>query len=329
MCTAAAYRPNDFYFGRNLDYEVNFGESIVITPRNYEFDFTCMGKSKANHAMIGVAHVANDYPLYYEAVNESGLGMAGLNFVGNAVYFEKQPDCNNVSPFEFIPWVLSQCSTVAEAKQLFERLNLVNIPFSPQFPLSSLHWMIADKTESAVVESVHGGLRIYSNPANVLTNNPDFEKQLFRLNDFIGLSPYQPENKFGITGLEKYSRGMGAIGLPGDISSQSRFVRAAYVLANSPLGGSETENVSRFFHVLNSVEQQLGCCCTDSGKWEYTIYSCCANATRGIFYYTTYNNLQITAVDMHSENLDSDILAVYPMLFEQKIHMQNAAENKI
>lgn len=323
MCTAAAYRPKDFYFGRNLDYEMSFGESVVITPRNYEFNFTVMGKLCSHYAMVGVAHVADNYPLYYEGINEKGLGMAGLNFVGNAVYFEEKAECDNVSPFEFIPWILCRCATVNEARQLLKKINLVSIPFSEQLPLSALHWMIADKNETIVVESVKDGLKIYDNPAHVLTNNPGFDKQLFRLNDFMGLSPYQPKNSFGVEGLENYSRGMGAIGLPGDISSQSRFVRAAYVLANSKPGSCEEENVSRFFHVLGAVEQQKGCCCTDDGKWEYTIYSCCANAERGIFYYTTYDNPQITAIDMHKENLDGSTLYAYPMLREQKIYRQN------
>lgn len=327
MCTAAAYRAHDFYFGRNLDYEFSYGESIVVTPRSYPFNFRCMGEMSSHYAMIGVAHVAEDYPLYYEAVNEKGLGIAGLNFVGNAFYPQAKDgcdNCDNVSPFEFIPWIAGQCASVREARERLCRIRLVNIPFSEQLPLSSLHWMIADSEETIVVESVKDGLKIYDDLANVLTNNPEFDKQLFRLNDYMALSPYPPENKFaGSIPLERYSRGMGALGLPGDLSSQSRFIRAAYVLANSRAGDSEAENVSQFFHILSAVEQQKGCCSTDDGKWEYTIYSCCANASQGVFYYTTYDNSQITAVDMHKENLNGDRLAVYPMLFEQKINLQN------
>lgn len=323
MCTAAAFRPKDFYFGRNLDYEVSFGEAIAVTPRNYPFNFTCTGEVSSHYAMIGTAHIADGYPLYYEAVNEAGLGMAGLNFVGNAVYFDKKDGCENVSPFEFIPWVLAQCATVEEARIRLKNVNLAAIPFGESLPLSSLHWLISDKKESIVVESVSDGLKIYDNPANVLTNNPTFDKQLFRLNDFMALSPQQPKNSFGVNGLEKYSRGMGALGLPGDISSQSRFVRAAYVLANSAARETEAENVSQFFHILGSVEQQLGCCVSDNNKLEYTIYSCCVNADRGIFYYTTYDNPQISAVDMHNEELNGCKLSVYPMIFKQQVNFQN------
>ena len=86
MCTAAVYKTKDFYFGRNLDYDFPYGEEVTITPRNYPFSFRFLGERKQHYAMIGMAHVADDYPLYYDAINEKGLGMAGLNFVGNAVY---------------------------------------------------------------------------------------------------------------------------------------------------------------------------------------------------------------------------------------------------
>ena len=89
MCTAATYKTKDFYFGRTLDYEFSYGDEITITPRNYPFHFRHSDKVLDNHyAIIGMAHVAGDYPLYYDAINEKGLGMAGLNFVGNAVYAE-------------------------------------------------------------------------------------------------------------------------------------------------------------------------------------------------------------------------------------------------
>ena len=86
MCTASTYKTKDFYMGRTFDYEFSYGEEIVVTPRKYVFDFRHTDKLTTHYAMIGMAFVADGYPLYYDAVNEKGLGMAGLNFVGNAVY---------------------------------------------------------------------------------------------------------------------------------------------------------------------------------------------------------------------------------------------------
>ena len=204
-----------------------------------------------------MAHVAEDCPLYYEAVNEKGLGMAGLNFVGNAVYFDSKEEKDNIAQYEFIPWVLSQCATVQQARELLYKINLTNKPFNEKLPLAQLHWLIADKNSAITVESVAEGLKIYDNPVGVLTNNPTFDMQMFNLNNYMHLTPQIPQNTFakGLK-LERYSRGLGAVGLPGDLSSQSRFVRAVFVKMNSVSGESETESVSQFFHILNSVDQQ-------------------------------------------------------------------------
>ena len=324
MCTAATYKTKDFYFGRTLDYEFSYGDEVTITPRNFPFHFREQGNLNTHYAIIGMAHVIDNFPLYYDAINEKGLGMAGLNFVGNAVYREKEEGKDNVAQFEFIPWILGKCATVQEARKLIEKINLLNIPFNEQLPVAQLHWIISDSEESITVESVKEGIKIYENPVGVLTNNPPFDKQMFNLNNYMHLSAKSPENNFSKDlNLTTYSRGMGAIGLPGDLSSQSRFVRVAFTKMNSISGDGEMESVSQFFHILNSVDQQRGCCELDDGKYEITLYTSCCNTNRGIYYYTTYNNHQITAVNMHKENLDGNELVRYPLITEEQIKMQN------
>ena len=324
MCTAATYKTKDFYFGRTLDYEFSYGDEVVITPRNYSLGFRHTDDISSHYAMIGAAYVAEGYPLYYDAVNEKGLGMAGLNFVGNAVYKDAEPGRDNVAQFEFITWILAKCATVCEAKALLENINITSTPFSDELPPASLHWIIADKTGAITVESVKDGIKIYDNPVGVLTNNPPFDEQMFNLNNYMHLSPKSPENSFSDKlNLHTYSRGMGGLGLPGDLSSQSRFVRAAFVKMNSVSEASEAESVSQVFHIMGSVEQQRGCCDVGEGKFEITIYTACCNADKGIYYYTTYNNHQITAIDMHKENLDGVNLIHYPLIQGEQIKMQN------
>ena len=324
MCTAATYKTKDFYFGRTLDYEFSYGDEVTITPRNYVFNFREKEKIETHYAIIGMAYVTENYPLYYDAINEKGLGMAGLNFVGNAYYREKVEGKDNIAQFEFIPWILSQCASVAEAKQLIEKINLTNVQFNEKLPLAQLHWIISDSNESITVESVKEGIKVYPNPVGVLTNNPPFNQQMFELNKYMQLSSKSPENRFSKElNLEKYSRGRGAIGLPGDLSSQSRFVRVAFVKMNSKSSDTEEESVSQFFHILNSVDQQRGCCELDDGKYEITIYTSCCNASKGIYYYTTYNNHQITAIDMNKEELESENLIRYPIILNEQIKFQN------
>ena len=158
MCTAATYKTKDFYFGRTLDYEFSYGDEVVITPRNYPFHFRHIDAIESHYAMIGMAHVVNNDPLYYDAFNECGLAMAGLNFVGNAVYQAVEAGRDNVAQFEFIPWILGQCADLDEVRALLDRMNLVGTPFGEQLPSAQLHWIIADRNAAITVECMADGL---------------------------------------------------------------------------------------------------------------------------------------------------------------------------
>lgn len=305
MCTAVSFISKDSYFGRNLDLERGYNEHVVVTPRNYPFSMRTLPTIESHYAMIGMATVAGDYPLYFEATNEMGLSMAGLNFPDNAHYHAYCEGKDNVTPFEFIPYILGKCKDMDEVKELLYRINLVNINFSEGLPLSPLHWIISAKEESITVESVKDGLKIYDNPYGVLTNNPTFDYHLMNINNYMNLHEGMGENRIAAKqNLSAYSLGMGALGLPGDYSSASRFVRAVFIKEKSPCFEGERESVSHFFHILGGVAMPKGCVMTKSGEYEYTRYSSCCNADKGIYYYTTYDNSAITAVDMHCCDLE-------------------------
>lgn len=324
MCTALTLETQDHYFGRNLDLEYAYDETVTIVPRNFPLHFRKNATLHSHYAMIGMAYVQNNYPLFYDATNEKGLSMAGLNFPGNAEYAQEMPGRDNIAPFEFIPWILSQCADVDAAEKLLKNINLAGIHFRDDLPLTPLHWMIADRRRCIVAEPMRGGLRIHADPIGILTNNPPFEQQLFYLNNYMHVSARMPENRFSDeVNLQAYSRGMGGMGLPGDWSSSSRFARAAFVKLNSVCGCSEAESVSQFFHILDSVAHPRGAVDVGDGKYEITVYSSCCNTARGIYYYKTYENSRITAVDMHRENLDGDALLSYPLQKEAQILWQN------
>ncbi len=321
MCTALHLGD---CFGRNLDLNCSYGEKVCIVPRNAPLAFRRMGTRRQHYAIIGMAVIAEGIPLFYDGANEKGLCMAGLNFPGNAFYPPEQPGKDNVPPFELISWILCQCATVTDARKLLENSNLAQIPFSDAVPLMPLHWMISDREQSLVVEATREGLTVRENPAGVLTNNPPFAFQLFNLNNYRAISAATPENHFSSElDLEVYCQGLGALGLPGDVSSMSRFVRAAFLGGNSVDDGYEISQVGQFFHLLGSVEMPRGCCCTDSGDWDITVYSSCIHAPSGRYYYTTYGNRQISCVDLRKTDLDGNALAVFELEKEQKIFYQN------
>ena len=306
MCTAVSYKNKDHYFGRNLDLEYCYNETVTITPRNYSFRFRSTEDINTHYAMIGMAYVVDGYPLYYDAVNEKGLSIAALNFPDNAVYHPIKEGRINLASYELIPWILTRFGSVDEAVTVLEKVNITAMQFNKDLPVSSLHFMV------------------YDNPANVLTNNPPFLYHITNLNNYMSLSNEKPKNNFSKKlALNQYSRGMGSLGLPGDLSSASRFVRAAFTTLNSVAGETEEESVSQFFHILNSVYQQRGCVKMEKDVYEKTVYSSCCNTSKGIYYYTTYDNSQITAVDMHKAELNSKDIFSYPLIKNQQIHYQN------
>lgn len=324
MCTCITFINRDFYFGRNLDLEYSFGEQLVITPRRYPFFWSREGKTQEHYAMIGMGAAEPSYPLYAEAVNEKGLGMAGLNFPGNACYQPYRENMKNAASFELIPWILSRCATVREAEEQIRNLNVTDESFAEHMPPAPLHWMLADRERAIVLEAVKEGLKVYENPVGVLTNNPPFDFQLANLCNYMNLTARPPENRFaGELRLTSYGQGMGAIGLPGDASPASRFVRAAFMKENSVCGQEEADNVTQFFHILDQVSMIRGAVVTAEGKYDITAYSCCVNADRGIYYYKTYENSQIQAVDLRREDLNREDLIRYPLEREQKIRYIN------
>ncbi len=324
MCTALSLKTKDHYFGRNLDLDHFYQEEVCVMPRHYPLKFRQMGTYQEHFAMIGMATVVQGIPLFYEAANESGLAMAGLNFPGNAFYAPPKQGMDNIAPFELIPWILGQCKNTAEAQSLLLRLNLTDLAFSKQLPLSPLHWMIADRHRSLVVEPMADGLHIHENPVGVLTNNPPFAYQLENLNHYHHLrtdnGAQKPETELPYSA---YCQGLGAVGLPGDVSSMSRFVQMAFGRANSVCPEEELASVSQFFHLLSSVEMIRGLCKTDTGAWDITGYSTCINTDRGLYYYTTYENRRISCVDMHRTDLEGSRISRFSLADVQSILLQN------
>lgn len=324
MCTCIAMKTQDAYFGRSMDIHYRFGEKVVVTPRGYPFVLRSGGSFEAWYAMVGMAAVQNGYPLYAEATNEKGLSMAGLNFVGNAHYFKPESGKNNLTPYEFIPWVLGNFAGVQEVRRELANVNLIDVPFAPSTPVAELHWMISDGMESLVVEQTETGLHVYDNPAGVLTNNPEFPFHQMNLNTYMNLSCQPAENRFSSQlDLSSYGSGMGSFGLPGDDSPTSRFIRACFCKMNSLCQSDDASSIAQFFHILDAVSIVRGSVKLADKKCNVTTYTCCANATRGVYYYKSYGNSQLTAVRMTDANKNSDSLSVYDMEEVQAVRYMN------
>ena len=320
MCSAASFKSKNTYFGRNLDYEFSYGEKVVITPRHYPFNFRHLGLNDNHYAIIGMALVDNNYPMYYDALNEFGLAMAGLNFVGNAEYSDLVSNKLNVSQFEIISYILSTCKNIDEVKNLLANINIVKTPYNEYYPAAKLHFIIRDINNCIVVESMKDGLHVYDNILGCLTNNPPFNYQLENLKNYVSLNNSEPNKTFSLDD-SFYSRGMGSLGLPGDLTSQGRFVRVAYTSHFSKSKEDEDSSVNQFFHILDSVCQTRGLCKIND-NYEITIYSSCMNLNECIYYYKTYDNSLINAIYLKHENLNSKDITSYELL-KQSFNKQN------
>ncbi|MBE6798275.1 MAG: choloylglycine hydrolase family protein [Ruminococcaceae bacterium] len=322
MCTAIHFNNMGHLFGRNLDLEYHYNEAVTVTPRGFDWEFKAPVLKNGQYAMIGMATAVDGYPLYYDAANEKGLSIAGLNFPGNAFYNEPKSDGLNVSPFELIPYLLSQCASVLEALELLKNINLENRNFNEKYPLTPLHWILSDKERSIVIEPLKEGLKIYENPVGVLTNNPRFELQLNNLQNYLNLSNSTPENRYDLP-TPLYSKGLGAFGLPGDGSSLSRFVRAAFFKKHSVCDNDTESRINQFFRILSTVAQPKGAITTDDGNYHITVYSSCMDLDSGIYYYSTYENLQITGIDLFAENLDGNEIIGYSIISKPHLKILN------
>lgn len=315
MCTAVSTKA---YAGRNLDVTDSYGEKIIITPRKYPLSLKSKDVLYNHYAFFGIGIVRDGYPLYFDATNEHGLYIAGLNYIGNAKYREPKDGMTNLAPYELIPYLLSTCRSADEARHALLSINLTNIPFIDSLPLAELHFFIADKEKTIVVEPDWYGLSIYDNPVDVLTNNPSFKAQLFGLNRYAGLTSAPLVNRFSSKlPFDQYSFGMGAIGLPGDLSSESRFVRATFHKLNSTKCG----DLSEIMHLLDTVKMPEGSVAANGG-YERTEYTSAVDLNTLVYSYKCYKSLHVYGVKLFSEDLNSEKLTLYDLKKEAEPQYQ-------
>ncbi|MDO5714393.1 MAG: choloylglycine hydrolase [Tissierellia bacterium] len=314
MCTFFTLHGEDFFAGRNMDIEYSFGETLVITPRNYPWKWRKEKENNESFAVIGMATVMDGMPLYAEGANEKGLIMASLNFPGNAKYLDVKENHINVTPFELIPYILTNYKTVKEVREIVDKINLFHEPFKPEVPLAPLHFIVTDQEDAIVLEPMEDGLHIYDNPIGVLTNNPPFPYQMANLENYSNLQVENPKSTNLHLGDSKpFGQGLGGVGLPGDASPMSRFVRTAFYKNTSHVLENSEKNMMQVFHILDSVKMVRGSVKTPEGKWDVTTYSACINATKGVYYFKTYDNPQVYRCSLFHVDLNEKELYTYSL----------------
>lgn len=305
MCTAI-HLCNEGLFGRTLDFESSFGEGVVFTPR----EFMRMGEARNRYSMLGVGVVKDNATLYFDGMNEWGLTGAALHFPEYAVYHGEKDKKADVPSGLLVSFLLGFCKNIGEIKGAFQNISITGDRVLG-LPPSPLHWIFADKTGAITIESTDRGLRVIDNPYGVLTNSPDFDYHSTRLADYMALRADYPENRLTKSPLTHYSRGMGAIGLPGDFSSSSRFVRALFLKENTIADGGENPEISKMMHILSSVSIPRGCVITNDGAAVSTLYTCAMDSENLTYYFSSYSNRQLRAVKLYPEQTDMKVFPIY------------------
>ena len=349
MCTAIGWQGKHFMFGRNLDLEYGFRERVTQVARGSLLRFAAMPPARTAYAMLGMAAEEGGFPLFAEAVNECGLCAAGLYFPhsarmraagdmrkGERAAEGKAAEAGDiqgaegaaaeraaaagraVAPHEMVAALLARCADTRQARAFLQGAEVVSIPYK-NYPVPALHWLVADRYGCFVAEPAEGGLRLYDDPAGVLANEPPFPFQLHNLHAYRHLTAAEPACGFGMP-LQALYHGTGGVGLPGDATSPSRFVRAAFYRANSrPFaeagegegrGEGEDEadvaeqDAAQMFHMLSAVEMVKGGVLTEEGRPCYTRYACCIDADAGVYYLKRYGSLRVEKFTLHRQGAE-------------------------
>jgi choloylglycine hydrolase len=221
-----------------------------------------------------MAKLVDGYPLYFDAINEHGVGCIALSFPESARYSDPRMGRLNLASYEVIQYIMARAESIGDARLILDRINVTRHAFRDELPPSPLHWFISDGERSLVLECTEDGAQVYENSVGVLSNEPTFPYHMTNLRNYLNLTHGEAVARWG-EGLTPYSRGMGAIGLPGDSSSASRFVRAAFN-ASSAKAPDGTDGMAVARHVLGSVEQIYGTV-EVGGRLEYTQYTSVAD----------------------------------------------------
>ena len=301
---------------RTIEFgEYNLNSRIIISPKNKEFvSLTPTGKKdgykwKAKYGFVGASVVYDQF--IGEGINEAGLN-AGLFYFphyGSLAEFNQEEKNISVADMELVGWILSSFATVDEVKEGLKKIKVVNIAYDDKgAPLPTAHWRIADaKGSNIVLEIVNKGeVKIYENKVGVVTNAPDYDWQIKNLNNYVNLYPGNAES-YEAEGQKIFSfgSGTGALGLPGDITPPSRFVRAFYFLNSSNTPKNSTEGVNQAFHILNNFDIPIGIEYPAEYKDKIPAnlpsaaqWTAASDLNNRVFYYKTMFNSRIRKIDL-------------------------------
>lgn len=309
MCTSITLKTNDRLnmLARTMDFAFILEPELIFIPRKHPLVFELnLPEQSVKYALMGIGQQQETFA-FTDGVNEAGLACATLYFPGYAQYSEAIiSDKTNLASYEVVGWLLSNFSTIDEVKSAISQLNIVNTPAKLFGIVTPLHWIVTDKNgNTIVIEPMESGLVIHDNPLGIMSNSPDFNWHLTNIRNYIGINPFKIETlKLNGLTFAPFGNGARTIGLPGDYTPPSRFIRALFGKEAINELENEDEGIKAAFHILASVDIPKGSVITDEGV-DYTQYTACMVCNTGTYYVKTYDNNQITRACLFDEDLDA------------------------
>ncbi|WP_176056622.1 linear amide C-N hydrolase [Brucella intermedia] len=317
-CTSFILPTKDgsFVYGRTMEFGFNIDSKMIMIPRNFkmtsQLSADTAGKTwNAKYAAVGMNAFA--LPALIDGMNEKGLAGGILYFPDFAQYPDPasaKPE-NSLAPWDFLSWALGNFSTVAEVKAALETVAVVGVKQSDMGFVPPVHYTLHDTTgASIVIEPVEGKLKVYDNPLSVLTNAPTFDWHMTNLRNYVNLSPKNVKAlKINNETIKQLGEGSGMLGVPGDMTPPSRFVRASANLLSARSVPSGIESVRLAEHILNSFDIPIGLVQGEAGEEDkpvdYTQWTTVADMKNDVYYVKTYEEQILRGVSLKDLDLDA------------------------
>lgn len=311
-CTGLMLNTKDqkYVHGRTLEFAIELDATLAVIPREYAFKGATFDYT-SKYGVLGT--ITFDHLAILDGINEKGLSVGTFFFPGFAGYVKNTNENKKkgLSPADFPNWIITQFGTIEELKAALSTISIVEekVPgwgeTAPPF-----HYIVYDKTgHCIVIEPVNGELNVYDNPLGVLTNSPQFDWHLTNLRNFINLTAINAK-PFKFRGLEftGFGQGSGMVGLPGDFTPPSRFVRATIYSAVALPSATSEEAIFQTFHILNQFDIPVGAIREESnGKVysDYTMLTCARDPANLTYYFKTYDDSTIRVADLKKFDLQA------------------------
>ncbi|KRL23025.1 choloylglycine hydrolase family protein [Lentilactobacillus kisonensis] len=327
MCTSVTFlsKTGDNFLARTMDFGFELKGRPVVMPRDQTLPSDVLdSKYHLKYGFVGAGRNLGHYILV-DGVNEKGVSAAALYFSGEAK-FADQPKAGkiNIAPHEVLNLILGNASSCQELGTLLKQLNIVNAPIQLMGKSVPLHWIVTDRTgESDVLEVTESGIHYMKNPVGVMTNSPDFNWHLKNLSNYTELKPTpHPARNYDGYQVSSFGPGSGALGMPGDYTSVSRFIRTVYMREYTDQMTTD-QTVTELSHVLNAVEIPKGVKIKQDGTEDYTQYRGYMDTQNLTYYMQPYTDQTMYQVTLTEELMSKPVPTEFPLADQQQFQKLN------